>query len=99
MFDPRLVYVFTLWTVNATDQDALFVNVGYQFNRKFNVYGGIAGGVLLAGGSSRIPLIGEMLRSEFERPVVADSHPKHAVALGSARVAAAAATSAPVRPR
>ena len=54
--------------------------------------------VLLAGGSSRIPLIGEMLRSEFERPVVADSHPKHAVALGSARVAAAAATSAPVRP-
>ena len=43
--------------------------------------------VLLAGGSSRIPLVSEMVRSELARPVVTDSHPKHAVALGAARVA------------
>ena len=43
--------------------------------------------VLLAGGSSRIPLVSEMVRSELGRPVVTDSHPKHAVALGAARVA------------
>jgi hypothetical protein len=43
MFDPKLIYVFTLWTVNATDQDALFVNLGYQFNRHFQLYAGIAG--------------------------------------------------------
>ena len=54
--------------------------------------------VLLAGGSSRIPLIGEMLRTEFERAVVTDSHPKHAVALGAARVAAAAPPSTVVAP-
>jgi hypothetical protein len=43
MFEPKLIYTFTLWTVNTTDQDAIFVNLGYQFNRRFNVYGGIAG--------------------------------------------------------
>jgi actin-like ATPase involved in cell morphogenesis len=44
--------------------------------------------VLLAGGSSRIPLISEMVRAEFARPVALDSHPKLAVALGAARLAA-----------
>ncbi|HET9952300.1 MAG TPA: hypothetical protein VFS09_10960 [Candidatus Eisenbacteria bacterium] len=43
MFDPKLIYVFTLWTVNATDQDALFANIGYQFSPQFNLYAGIAG--------------------------------------------------------
>jgi hypothetical protein len=43
MFDPKLIYVLTLWTVNATDQDALFANIGYQFHRRFNLYAGIAG--------------------------------------------------------
>ncbi|MDP2290263.1 MAG: Hsp70 family protein [Actinomycetota bacterium] len=43
--------------------------------------------VLLAGGSSRIPLVSEMVRNELGRPVVTDSHPKHSVALGAARVA------------
>lgn len=46
--------------------------------------------VLLAGGSSRIPLIADMVRSELGRPVVTDSHPKHSVALGAARFAASA---------
>jgi actin-like ATPase involved in cell morphogenesis len=43
--------------------------------------------VLLAGGSSRIPLVAEMVRSEIGRPVVTDNHPKHAVACGAARIA------------
>ncbi len=42
--------------------------------------------VLLAGGSSRIPLVADMVRSELGRPVVTDTHPKQAVALGAARV-------------
>lgn len=57
--------------------------------------------VLLAGGSSRIPLVSEMVRSDLGRPVVTDSHPKHAVALGAARVAhalAAGPSAAPVPP-
>lgn len=58
--------------------------------------------VLLAGGSSRIPLVSEMVRAELGRPVVTDSHPKHAVALGAARVAqgqmAGSALAAPVVP-
>lgn len=44
--------------------------------------------VLLAGGSSRIPLVAEMVGAALERPVVVDTHPKHAVALGAALVAA-----------
>jgi Tol biopolymer transport system component len=40
--------------------------------------------VLLVGGSSRIPLVGQMLVSALGRPVAIDVHPKHAVALGAA---------------
>ena len=47
--------------------------------------------VLLVGGSSRIPLVAEMVGSELARPVAVDAHPKHAVALGAALTAAAAA--------
>ncbi|MCB0997294.1 MAG: Hsp70 family protein [Acidimicrobiales bacterium] len=42
--------------------------------------------VLLVGGSSRIPLVAEMV-SGFGRPVSVDAHPKHAVALGAALAA------------
>jgi actin-like ATPase involved in cell morphogenesis len=45
--------------------------------------------VVLAGGSSRVPLIARMLESSFGRPVVVDAHPKHVVALGAAQIAAA----------
>lgn len=41
--DPKLVYNIFLWTVNDTDQDAIFANLGYQFSRKFSLYAGIAG--------------------------------------------------------
>ena len=40
--------------------------------------------VLLVGGSSRVPLISQMVSSELGRPVAIDAHPKHAVALGAA---------------
>jgi len=43
--------------------------------------------VLLVGGSSRIPLVGEMVSHEIGRPVAVDADPKHVVALGAARTA------------
>ncbi len=47
--------------------------------------------VLLVGGSSRIPLVSELVSSGLGRPIAVDAHPKHAVALGAAIVAARAA--------
>lgn len=41
--DPKLRYTITWWTVTDTDQDALFGNIGYQFSKHFNLYGGIFG--------------------------------------------------------
>ena len=55
-------------------------------------------GVLLVGGSSRLPLVGERLASHTGRPVLVDADPKMVVALGAAgmhhyeRLAASAAT-------
>ncbi|MCP4961243.1 MAG: Hsp70 family protein [Actinomycetia bacterium] len=43
--------------------------------------------VLLVGGSSRIPLIGQMVAGGLGRPVAIDAHPKHLVALGAALAA------------
>lgn len=43
MMDPKFVYNIAFWTVNATDQDALFGNMGYRFDEKFNLYAGING--------------------------------------------------------
>jgi hypothetical protein len=40
---PQLVYNIAVWTVNTTNQVALFGNLGYQFGPKFNVYAGING--------------------------------------------------------
>jgi molecular chaperone DnaK len=54
--------------------------------------------VLLAGGSSRIPLAADMVRTAIGRPVVSDTHPKHAVALGAARFAAGALASGSAAP-
>jgi molecular chaperone DnaK len=44
-------------------------------------------GVLLVGGSSKIPLVSRMLSLELGRPVLVDPHPQHCVALGAATVA------------
>jgi YVTN family beta-propeller protein len=43
--------------------------------------------VLLVGGSSRIPLVGQMVSEALGRPTVLDAHPKYAVALGAAVLA------------
>ena len=43
--------------------------------------------VLLVGGSSRIPLVAEMVSGALGRPVAVDAHPKYAVALGAAQAA------------
>lgn len=40
--------------------------------------------VLLVGGSSRIPMVAQMVGAELGRPVAVDADPKHAVALGAA---------------
>lgn len=41
--------------------------------------------ILLVGGSSRIPLVSELLQQAFEVPSTLDTHPKHDVALGAVR--------------
>ena len=46
--------------------------------------------VLLAGGSSRIPLVTQLVFKEFEKPVRVSQHPKFTVALGAATVAGTA---------
>jgi hypothetical protein len=43
MGTEKLIYNITLWTVNTTDQRAIFANIGYQANKHFNVYVGITG--------------------------------------------------------
>ena len=53
--------------------------------------------LLLVGGSSRIPLIGQMVAGELSLHVVADAHPKHAVALGAALGAADQPAASPAR--
>jgi YVTN family beta-propeller protein len=44
--------------------------------------------VLLVGGSSRIPLVAQMITAALNRPTLIDAHPKYAVALGAATLAA-----------
>jgi len=51
--------------------------------------------VLLVGGSSRIPLVAELVSDAFGRPIAVDAHPKHAIALGAAHAAALEAAQAP----
>ncbi len=45
--------------------------------------------IVLVGGSSRIPLVGELLHRTFGAPTALDTHPKHDVALGAVRNLAA----------
>ena len=42
--------------------------------------------IVLVGGSSRIPLIGELLHQAFPTPTALDTHPKHDIALGAVQV-------------
>ena len=43
MGSEKLIYNITFWTVNTTDQKAIFANLGYQFSRKFSLYAGLTG--------------------------------------------------------
>ena len=61
--------------------------------------------VVLAGGSSRIPLVTELLTHELAVPVAADTFPKHDLAMGAARYAllqtqksAGSSAASPTRP-
>ena len=54
--------------------------------------------IVLVGGSSRIPLVSEMLSAAFGRPLAMDNHPKHDVALGAAIRGTPAAQPAAARP-
>lgn len=38
---PRLRYQIIFWTVNTTDQKAIFANLGYQFCDQFSLYAGL----------------------------------------------------------
>lgn len=46
--------------------------------------------VLLVGGSSRMPIVAQLVSNDLGRPVAVDADPKHAVALGAATAAATA---------
>ncbi|MDT7579164.1 MAG: molecular chaperone DnaK, partial [Pseudonocardiales bacterium] len=58
--------------------------------RSANVEPSDLSAVLLVGGSSRIPLVGRMITEALDRPTLIDAHPKYAVALGAAMLAAEA---------
>src|SRR5690554_1096629 len=53
--------------------------------------------VLLVGGSSRMPIVSQLVGAELGRPVAVDAHPKHAIALGAAWQASGQAGRAPAR--
>jgi actin-like ATPase involved in cell morphogenesis len=54
--------------------------------------------ILLVGGTSRIPLVREMVHDVTGRPATVDVHPKHSVAQGAAALAAARAGVRPLPP-
>lgn len=54
--------------------------------------------IVLAGGSSRIPLVAQQLAQEFGKPVRTAMHPKHTVALGAAHLAQRHQPSEVIRP-
>ncbi|HEU4540148.1 MAG TPA: Hsp70 family protein [Jiangellaceae bacterium] len=55
--------------------------------------------VLLVGGSSRMPIVSQLVGAELGRPVAVDAHPKHAIALGAAWVASGLSAAPPAAAR
>jgi actin-like ATPase involved in cell morphogenesis len=51
--------------------------------------------VLLVGGSSRIPLISQLIQNQLDVITTVDTHPKHAIAIGTAHVVAPPAAASP----
>jgi sugar (pentulose or hexulose) kinase len=66
--------------------------------RSAQVEAGDLDAVLLVGGSSRIPMVAELVADALGRPVAVDVHPKHAVALGAARLAPGRPVAVPLPP-
>jgi actin-like ATPase involved in cell morphogenesis len=54
--------------------------------------------VLLVGGSSRIPLVGQLVATALGRPIAIDARPKDAISLGAALIAARQAELLPPAP-
>ncbi|GAB1691434.1 Hsp70 family protein [Krasilnikovia sp. M28-CT-15] len=54
--------------------------------------------ILLSGGSSRIPLVTQVLGSTFGCPTALDPHPEHSIALGAARLTASGVFPPPAQP-
>jgi actin-like ATPase involved in cell morphogenesis len=52
--------------------------------RSANVGNDEISAVLLVGGSSRIPLVAQMVTAELARPIAIDAHPKDAISFGAA---------------
>jgi len=64
-------YQITVWTVMSTDQTTLYGFLGYQFHKRFNVYGGIntLGGTRSVMGSHPFWLANDrVMADEFFRP-------------------------------
>ena len=40
---PKLEYMIVFWALNATNDSRLFGNIGYRFNKHFNLYAGLNG--------------------------------------------------------
>jgi molecular chaperone DnaK len=57
--------------------------------RSANVSDDDISAVLLVGGSSRIPLVAQMVAAELGRPIAIDAHPKDAISFGAAIAVAA----------
>ncbi|HEY3143682.1 MAG TPA: Hsp70 family protein [Acidimicrobiales bacterium] len=52
--------------------------------RSASVSSDVISAVLLVGGSSRIPLVAQMVAAELGRPIAIDAHPKDAISFGAA---------------
>lgn len=71
LLSPKARYQITVWTVMSTDQTTLYGFVGYQFHKRFNVYGGIntLGGTRSVMGSHPFWLANDrVMADEFFRP-------------------------------
>jgi molecular chaperone DnaK len=54
--------------------------------RSANVEAGDLASIIMVGGSSRIPLVSELLQARFKVPTRLDTHPKHDVVLGAVQM-------------
>ncbi len=71
LFDPKIRYQVTVWSVLSTNQTTLYGFAGYQFHKKFNAYAGIntIGGSRTVMGSHPFWLANDrVMADEFFRP-------------------------------